>query len=262
VHRGGHHLADVKIGDIVLRAGDTLLLEAHPHFIQRERNRRDFFLVSALEGSRPVRHDRAWLALALLAAMITLATLPLMAGKPIMSLLNAALIVSGLLIVTGCCTGQQARQAINWRVLLAMGAALGIGGNLQSTGAAENVARAIIDTLSSWGPVAVLAAVYLLTMIFAESVGHAGSAAIMFPIAYSASQIAGPGGDPVNFTPFVITIMIAAAATFATPIGYQTNLMVYGAGGYRFTDYVRFGLPLNFLTMAVVVSLAPVIWPF
>ena len=99
-------------------------------------------------------------------------------------------------------------------------------------------------------------------MLCAERVGHAGSAASMFPISYSASLIAGPGGEAVNFTPCVITIMIAAAATFATPIGYQTNLMVYGAGGYRFTDYVRFGLPLNFLTMAVVVTLAPVIWPF
>ncbi len=258
VHRGGHHLADVKIGDIVLQAGDTLMLEAHPHFIQRERNRRDFFLVSALEGSRPVRHDRAWLALGLLGAMIVAATNPWLQ----VSLLNAALVAAGLMVVTGCCTGQQARASINWRVLLAMGSALGIGMNLEQSGAAGAIATSLIDALHQLGPVAVLAAVYLLTMLFAESIGHAGAAAIMFPIALSASAIAGAGGTPVDFKPFVIAIMVAASATFATPIGYQTNLMVYGAGGYRFSDYVRFGLPLNLIVMGVVVTLAPIVWPF
>ena len=254
VHRNGQHLADQKIGDIVLRPGDTLLIEAHPRFVTQHRNSTDFFLVSTVADSQPVRYDRAWVALAVMVVMVVLA------ASGTMPLLHAALGAAGALILTGCMRPHEARGSINWRVLIAMGAALGIGSALESTGAAQGIAEGLLRIclpLGSWG---LLAGVYLIAMVFNSLIGPIGSAAIVFPVAKLATLMTASGGAALNFTPFAITIMIAASASFATPISYQTNLMVYGAGGYRFSDYVRLGLPLNLLIMAVTVTLAPLIW--
>lgn len=251
VHRNGEHLADQKIGDIVLRAGDTLLIEAHPRFASSYRNSPDFCLVSPVADSTPIRHDRAVLSLVIMAAMVVLA------ATETTRLLHAALGAAGLLILTRCCTPNEARQAINWRVLLAMGAALGIGKSLETSGAAHMIADGMLGLCAPLGTWGLLAGIYLTAMIFNSLIGPIGSAAIVFPVAVYATL----GGDtPLDFTPFAVTIMIAASASFATPISYQTNLMVYGAGGYRFVDYLRIGLPLNFLLMGVTVGLAWFYW--
>ncbi|MEM1028287.1 MAG: SLC13 family permease [Planctomycetota bacterium] len=249
VHRGGERL-NQRLGDVRLRAGDTLLLDTHPRFVARQRNRQDFILVSAIAGSETARHERAWVALALLAMMVLLTTL-----TP-MRLVTAALLAAGGMVLSGCCTPDQARQAVNWRVLLAMGGALGVGAALESTGAAVSVANLMVDSFASLGPLAILAAVYLAAMMLTSLIGPIGTVALMFPVAKAAAVSAG-----LNFEPFAITLMMTAAASFATPTAYQTNLMVYGVGGYRFGDFVRVGLPLNLLVMAVTLTIAPMVWP-
>jgi di/tricarboxylate transporter len=247
--RGGRRLQG-KIGDIVLQPGDTLLLETHPSFLDRQRNARDFYLVSRVENSTPRRHDRAGLALAILVAMVAAA------ASGLLSMLNAALLAAGAMVLTGCTTGAEARRSIDWSVLLVIGAALGLGQAMTNSGVAEALAEAIIG-LAGGEPWLVLLAVFLVTSLFTEMITNNAAAVLVFPIALSAAEALG-----VSFMPFVITIMIAASAAFATPLGYQTNLMVYGPGGYRFGDYLRFGLPMNLVVMVVTVALTPLAWPF
>lgn len=247
-HRGGQRL-NQRLGDIRLQPGDTLLLDTHPRFVTQQRNRQDFILVSAVAGSDAARHERAWVALGLLITMVLLTTL-----TP-MKLVTAALLAGGGMILTGCCTPEQARQSVNWRVLLMMGGALGIGAALESTRAAVSVAEMLVQGFAPLGPVAILAAIYLAAMGVTSLIGPIGTVAMMFPVAKAAALSAG-----LNFEPFALTLMMTAAASFATPT-YQTNLMVYGIGGYRFADYVRIGLPLNLLVMGVTLTIAPIVWP-
>ncbi len=248
VYRSGEHL-NQKIGDIVLRPGDTLLIETHPRFIETQRNRQDFFLVSQVEGSQPRRHDRAWIALLLLAGIVALS------ATDTMRLLNAALLAAGMMVITRCCSAHEARASIEWRVLVIIGAALGIGRALETTGAAQGIATQLIGLFQGLGPIGVLLGVYLVTMLFNTLIGAAGAAAMVFPIAKATAAALG-----VSFMPFVIALMIGASSSYAS-LFYQTNLMVYGPGGYRFTDYLRFGLPLNLLVMAVVMAVVPKVWP-
>jgi len=239
-----------KIGDIVLRPGDTLLLEALPAFVEQQRNGRDFFLVSQVDNSAPPRHGRAWVALGILGAMVAAVT----AGW--MSMLTAALVAAGAMIVTRCCTGTEARRSINWQVLLVIGGALGIGQAITLSGAAEQITRGLVG-LAGGHPWLVLLMVYLTAALFTELITNNAAAVLVFPVALAAAH-----GMNVNPMPFIIAVMMGASASFATPLGYQTNLMVYGPGGYRFTDFLRAGLPLNLIVMTVTVALAPLVWPF
>ncbi|MEX2545737.1 MAG: SLC13 family permease [Phycisphaeraceae bacterium] len=247
VARHGERLKQ-KIGDIALQPGDTLLLETSPSFADQQRNSRDFYLVSRVENSTPPRFERAWVALVILAAMVTVVT----AG--LLTMLQAALAAAVLMILTRCCTGAEARRAIDWPVLLVIGAAFGIAEAMHASGAAHATASTVIGLVGD-NPLLVLIAVYIMTSIFTEMITNNAAAVLIFPIAYAA---AGAVGAP--FMPFAIAIMIAASAAFATPIGYQTNLMVYGPGGYRYTDYLRVGLPLNVAGLLVTVLVAPRVW--
>ncbi len=252
VHRGDQRLKQ-KIGDIVLKAGDTLLIDTHPRFLERHRNRSDFYLVSAVADSRPKRHDKAWIALAILVVMVTLVT-----AIESLTLLNAALIAGGLMVLTRCLTPHEARQSPDWRALLAIGSAIGIGRALGKSGAADTLADMLITTAEPFGPYGMLTGIYLATMLFNMAIGSVGSAVLIFPIALQAVAKT----DNLSFMPFAISIMMASSCSYATPISYPTNLMVYGPGGYRFSDYIRFGLPLNLIIMAVTIILAPAIWDF
>jgi di/tricarboxylate transporter len=239
-----------KIGDIVLQAGDTLLLEAHPWFVEQQRNARDFFLVSRVEGSTPPRHDRAWVALVILLGVVV------SAGAGWLSVLEAALLGAGAMLLAGCCSGSDARRSVDGRALVVIAASFGIGRALQHTGAAATIARTLIGAAGS-NPWVALAAVFGVTMLFTETVSHHASVVLVFPIA-----LATAGSLRVNFTPFAVAMMIAASCGFSMPIGCQTNLMVYGPGGYHFTDYVKVGAPLNLIVWAVTVVLAPLVWKF
>ena len=249
VARNGERLAG-KIGDIVLKAGDTLLLEARPAFLNQQSNSRDFLLVSEVQGAALPRHERAGLAILILVAMVVAASTGLM------SMLEAALLAAGFMVLTRCTTINAARANIDWSVIIMIGASLGIGKALQVSGAAAGIADGWLG-LAGDNPWVALAAVYLITTTFTEMITNNAAAALIFPIALATAESLG-----VSAWPFVAAIMMAASASFATPIGYQTNLMVYGPGGYRFTDYLRFGLPLNMLLGVVAVLLIPLIWPF
>ncbi len=249
VARNGERIRG-KIGDIIVRAGDTLLIESRPSFANQHGNSRDFLLVSEVQGASVPRHERAWLSAGILALMVTAA------ATNVLSMLESALIAAALMIATRCTTTGSARTRVDWSVLVAIGASFGLGQALSASGAAEAAAHAWIG-IAGPHPWLALAVVYATTMALTELITNNAAAVLVFPIAQATAETLG-----VSLWPFIACIMMAASASFATPIGYQTNLLVYGPGGYRFTDYLRIGLPLNFLLGAVTVMLAPQIWPF
>lgn len=258
VARSGQRLHQ-KIGDIVLQPGDTLLLEARPAFVQQQRNSPDFYLVSSLDDSSPPRHDKALVALAILVGMVGLATLgehlPALAARNF-GMLQAAVLAAGLMIATGCCSTGAARRAIDWSVLIVIAATLGIGRAVESTGLAAALASGFVG-IAGDSPYAQLALIYVLTMTLTELLSNNTAAVLMFPIGLATAQALG-----VDYMPFIVALTIAASCGFATPIGYQTNLMVYGPGGYRFADFLRFGVPLNLLVAIVTLTVTPLLFPF
>jgi di/tricarboxylate transporter len=248
VARQGERLRQ-KIGDIVLQPGDTLLLEAHPSFADQQRNSRDFFLVSRLEDSTPPGHEKAWLAIAILVAMVVVA------GFEWLSMVHVGLLAAGAMLVTGCCNANTARRSIDWEVLITIAAALGIGETMRSTGLAHEIAVGATSAIGNH-PMAALAAVYGVTMLLTELLSNNATAALMYPIAMATAKQLG-----LDYHPFLIAIMFAASCGFATPFGYQTNLMVYGPGGYRFSDFLRVGVALDLLVMAVALATIPQFFP-
>ena len=250
VHRGGRRLSG-KIGDILLRAGDTLLLEAPPGFARTYRNSADFYLVSEIDDSAPPKYDKAipaLVALIMLVTMVSIGALPM---------ITAALLAAFVVIAFGCLSVGETRRAVDVSVLVLIAAAFGVGKALEKTGAAGVLASLLVDVGAGLGPVGVLAIVYLVTLVCTECMSHAPAATLMFPIAAETAQQFG-----VDIRPFAVTIAIAASAAFASPLSYQTHLMVYGPGGYRFTDFLKIGIPLDLLIFAVAMVCIPWAWPF
>jgi di/tricarboxylate transporter len=249
VARNGERL-QMKIGDITLEAGDTLLLEAGPAFLDRQRSSRHFYLVSEVSDAVAPRHDRAWIACTILAAMVLAAALDLV------PMVAAALVAACGVVATRCISSTEARRSIEWESLLLIAASFGIARAMEKTGLAAAVAESTIAAAGDH-PHLVLAAIYVVTMLFTELMSNNAAAVLTFPIAWQTAA-----DLDVNPLPFVMAVTVAASCGFATPMGYQTNLMIYGPGGYKFSDYMRFGGPLNLLVMALTVALAPLIWPF
>jgi len=234
----------------VLQPGDTLLVEAGTAFVDRQRSNRHFYLVSEVTGSTPPRHDKAWIACTVLAAMVLAAALDLV------PMVAAALVAAGAVVALRCISSTEARRAIEWESLLLIAASFGLARAMEKTGLAGAMAASTIGAAGD-NPHVVLAAIYLVAMLFTELMSNNAAAVLTFPIAWQTAADLG-----VNPMPFLMAITVAASCGFATPMGYQTNLMIYGPGGYKFRDYVRFGGPLNLLVMALTVALAPLIWPF
>ena len=249
VSREGNRLPG-KLGSIELQAGDTLLLEASHEFVEQYRFRRDFLLLSALNDSTPPDFSKAPLALGILLSMVLLSALG------VLPLLEAALIAAGAMVTCRCITASKARQHIDLPVIVVIAASFALGNAMTVTGAAADIARFVFsgDQVSPW---IALLGVYLLTVFFTELITNNAAAVLMFPVGMAVSEQLG-----VSFLPFVVAIMFAASASFLTPIGYQTNLMVYGPGRYKFSDYFRLGLPVSFLVAIIVVLLVPMIWVF
>jgi di/tricarboxylate transporter len=239
-----------NLSDIVLRPGDTLLLEGTPAFEERHRHSREFFLVSPVPDSRPLRFDRAVIAFSILAAVVAGAALGLL------SMLQAALLGALAMLATRCMTVEAARTSVNWQVIIAVASSIGVGRAMETSGLAASVAAGVIGIVGTT-PFLSLVAVFLLTSVFSELVTNNAAVVLMFPIAISVAATLG-----VDAMPFVIAVVMAAAGAVATPIGYQTNLMVYAAGGYVFWDFVRAGLPLLIVTAAVALAVIPLVWPF
>lgn len=248
-----------KIGDIRVKPGDTLLLETQPDFTTLHRGSRDFLLVSKVDDSAPVRHERAWLALLVLGAMIAGAILidayDTRDDGP-SSMFIASLVAAAAMILLRCCTVVEAKRSVDPSVLVTMAAGIGLGHAMDATGAAELVASRSL-AVSGGQAWASLAVVGLLTMIASNLITAKAAAVIILPIALRTAQQTGV--DPM---PFAVAIIVAAASSFATPFGYQTNLMVYGPGGYKANDFLRLGVPLSLVVWIVATGLIPLVWPF
>jgi len=171
-------------------------------------------------------------------------------------MLQGSIVAAGAMLLTRCCSEETAQQSVDWPLLLTIGAAFGLGTALESTGAAGAIANTL---LSRAGTSALLALVliYGTTMVLTEMVTNNAAAIIVFPIAMSTAGQLG-----VNHMPFVIAVMVAASSSFATPLGYQTNLMVFGPGGYRVSDFMKMGIPMSVLMWIVTCTVAPLVWPF
>ncbi|MBB3062106.1 SLC13 family permease [Microbulbifer rhizosphaerae] len=240
VARNGERVAG-NLSSIRLQGGDTLLLETRPAFVSRQRFNRDFLLVNELEEESP-RHEKGYIAWGIMIAIV------LAAASGLTSMLNAALLGAGAMLASGCCSVNQAQKSLDLTVILTIAASFALGVALQKTGVATVLAEGAIS-LSGGRPWLMLVVVYLCVSLLTEMVTNNAAAIIMVPIVL---QITGNAG--LNPEPFMFAVMMAASASFATPLGYQTNLMVYGPGGYRFSDYLRVGIPMNLLVGLVSIA--------
>ncbi len=267
VHRNGERLTN-KVGNIRLEPGDTLLLQTRNEFVESHRNSRDFYLVSRVGKTTARRHDRALLAGLLFVGLILWLTASslwpdFLSWGNFTSKSIAAIAVVLAMIVTRCMTTSEARSAIDIQVLLTIGAALGLGKALEQSGAAHWLAQSLVDGTTAmgvgpgWKPYLLLAIIYLLSQLFTETVTNIAVASIMIKIAVTVAVVG--GYDP---RPFIIAVTLAASLSFVTPIGYQTNLMVMGPGGYQPRDYWRVGWPLALLLTISALVLIPLLWPF
>ena len=250
IHRNGVRLG-TKIGDVELRAGDTLLLQTGPNFSRAYRNNPDFYLVSEVEDSRPLRHQHAWRAVAIFACLIV----AFLSGKIDIAL--ASLVAAGAMVAAGCLSSAGARKALDLSVLIAIAASFGVGKALEMSGVARITAGLLVEATQPLGPIATLAAVYLAVMILNELISNNAAAALSFPFCVESARIL-----HVSPRPFIMAAALAASFAFASPIGYQTHMMVFGPGGYRFTDFMRVGIPLNILMWITAITLIPWVWPF
>lgn len=248
IYRQGTELRE-NFDNIELQSGDTLLLEGPAPGLRRLFDRR--LMVNLTQPSeRPFRRDKAPIAVGAIAVVMALATFNVL---PIEALAIAA---ATLVIATGCLTAEEAYTAIEWRVLMLIFGMLGLGLALENTGAAELIVRASTTLVEGLGPVAVLALVYVLTSALTEIVSNNATAVLLTPIAIGLAQELG-----VDPRPFAMAVLFAASASFATPIGYQTNTFVYGVGGYKFSDFVKIGLPMNVINAVVAILVIPIFWP-
>ena len=260
VHREGERLQG-KVGDITLQAGDTLLLQTGNDFVSTYRNSKDFYLVSSVEGLETRHHQKARTALLLLICLLAWLILgslfqstdsPLGLNSPAV----ASLAIAVLMVLTRCLKPSDARNSINLQVLLTIAAALGLGKALSASGAAEALAHSLIST-GGTNPIWLLIAIYLITVGLTETISNNAVAAMLLPLAIEIAEVAN-----INARPLIIAITLAASLSFITPIGYQTNLMVMGPGGYRSRDYLKCGIPLALLMGVSALIIIPLVWPF
>lgn len=250
IHRSGERV-HAKLGDVALRAGDTMVLLADVGFRDRWRDRSDFLLVSRMGGAPPVSSRKA-----LLVALIT-AGIVFVAGTGLLPILHASLMGGLALLATRVLTVSEARGAIDLDVIIVIAASFGLGAAIETSGLASVLATGLIAAFDPMGSVGLLLGVALVTVLLTELITNNAAAVLVFPIATATAVAAGL--DP---RPFAVAVLFAASASFLTPIGYQTNTMVYGPGGYRFSDYIRLGLPLTILVILLITFMVPMVWAF
>lgn len=268
VHRNGKRITN-KIGDIRLSPGDTLLLQTRDGFVDTYRHSPDFYLVGDVEGASPRRHDRAILSAILMLLLVGWLSIgSFVPGESPFAVLAspaiAAIAIAAAMIITRTININNARKAIDLQVYLTIVGALALGRALTESGVAARCASNIVDLVSSQADVGtplaqylLLASIYLLAMIFTELVTNNAVAAMLFPLSIAIAQHAG-----LSPRPFVMAVAMAASLAFLTPIGYQTNLMVMGPGGYRPRDYLRVGWPLSIITAITALIVIPIMFPF
>ena len=248
IHRRGENMAP-QMGELHFEVGDTVLLEGPPRGMRQVFDEGDFNNLTQT-SERPIKRDKAPIAVAAVLLVMGLAALEVL---PIAGL---ALMAATLVVATGCLDHQEAYKAIRWDILMLIFGMLALGMAMEKTGAAAMIVNTLAGLVGGLGPLAILAALYLITSFLTEIISNNAAAILLTPIAIGLGhQI---GIDP---RPFVVAVMFAASASFATPIGYQTNTLVYTAGGYRFADFLKIGLPLNLAMLMVSVLVIPIFWP-
>lgn len=244
------HFAEPKVKDVHLNIGDILLVRLPESSLDRLRGETDFIIVEDIHHE--IVHKRlARRAFLIFGAMIVAATTGLA------DIMVCALTAAFLMVLTGCLQLRDAYRAMDGRVLLIIVATIALSAALEKTGASEFYANAFLNLFSGAGPEFILSGVILLTSISTHVLSNNATAILLLPIAISAAQSLG-----VDPKPFIVAVCFGASACFATPIGYQTNLLVYGPGGYRFTDYLKLGMPLNLLVWVMGSFFIPLIWRF
>jgi di/tricarboxylate transporter len=248
VHRRDQNIG-MQLDDLRVRVGDTLLLEGAPEDIQRLASDMDMVQISQPE-EREYRRGHAPIAMVALVGIVALA------GFGVAPIFLLSVLAVAVVLVTRCIDADEAFAAVDGRLLALIFSMLAIGVALQTSGAVTLIVEAIAPWLKGLPPFFLVWAIYLLTSVLTEMLSNNAVAVVVTPIAMGL-------GDAMGFDvrPLVIAVMVAASASFATPIGYQTNMLVYGPGGYRFTDFMRVGIPLNLSVGLLASALIPLMWP-
>lgn len=244
-----------KVATTELRPGDTLLIEVRRNRLeflrQLQMQGRNNFLIVSEVGLPEFKREKIYLVVGAIASIIILA------AANILPIMVAALAGVIFLILTRCISMDEAYKAIDWKVVFLLAGAMSLGVALDRSGAARLLSGFLIDLVGQWGPVAIVSVLYLLTSLMTESMSNNASAVLLAPIAIATAIALN-----LDARPFLMAITFAASASFMTPIGYQTNTMIYGAGRYRFTDFIRVGAPLNLIFWIIATLLIPYFFPF
>ncbi len=249
IHRQGQPIR-AKLGEVPLRLGDTLLVLADPDFRDRWRDSRDFLLIAPLSGIPPTHPRKAATVTAIVASFVGLTALG------ILPILHGALLSVFLLVGTRVLSVGQARRAIDLNVVVLIAAAFGLGAAVEQSGLSVVVADLLLALLLPFGVMGALAGVLVATIALTELVSNNAAAVLLFPVALATAGSLGL--DPL---PFVMVVLFGASLSFLTPVGYQTNLMVYSLGNYRFLDFPRLGLPVIAVAAVIVLLLVPLVFP-
>ncbi|CAM2947236.1 SLC13 family permease [Salinicoccus roseus] len=250
VHRNNERIKG-RVGEIMLKPGDTILLLAGNDFMEMHMHSIDFYVVTSLSPPEPLNQSSAkgWAGLALLLVMISSVTLGFL------SMFEAMLIAVILLMLFKFIDADEMLSYIQFNVILLIASAFGVGAAMMESGLAQFLAENMLMIARPLGVIGVIAILYIMTNIFTELITNTGAAVLMFPIAMEmATQM------DMDYMGLTVTIAIAASASFITPIGYQTNLIVYGPGGYKFTDYIKVGAPLSLMTMVISTLIIYTVW--
>ena len=250
IRRHGGEIRE-QLGRVRLRVGDTLLIQGRRDSLQGLRDSQEFMLILEELSTPPYRKHKMAVSVAIFVAVVVLATLQVM---PIMV---AALLGALAMVLTRCLTVQESYEAIDLRIIMLIAGTLPLGLALHKSGGAELIANQVVDLAGPYGPHVVLAVLYLVTMAMTEMMSNNAAAALLTPIAIEIAN-----GMGVDVRPFALCIAFGASASFLSPIGYQTNALVYGPGGYLFTDYFRVGFPISLSVWVLSTILIPVFWPF
>jgi di/tricarboxylate transporter len=254
VQRRGRTFA-TKLNEVRLRFGDALLLQAPKEDILKLRGDENFVVLQAVDEPS-FRRSKAPIALLIIGLAVLFASVPVFGDRPL-PILTTAIIGCVVMVLTRCISLEEAYSAIDWKVIFLLAGVLPLGLAMEKTGTAQFIAQQGVNLVGELGPVAVLAMLYLLTAILTECMSNNAAAVLLAPIAISTAISLG-----VSPKPFLMAIMFAASTAFATPVGYQTNTMIYNPGGYRFTDFMRVGIPLNLIFWILAVIYIPRFWPF
>ena len=260
VYRHGERITS-NVAGLKLKDGDTLILITTEQFLKDWGESRVFYTTSYLGDIRkPEKKKQMWLSLAIVGFMVISAAVFrkfYLSGKELFDMYLYASVALVFMVWTKILPAKDYTKSIRWDVLITIACAFAVSKALANSGAADGIASLTVNSFHRYGAIGVLAGIYLMTNLFTELITNNAAAAFVFPIAHAAALKLG-----VDPKPFFIAITIAASASFSTPIGYQTNLIIQGMGNYRFVDYVKIGLPLNILCFIVSILLIPLLFPF